>query len=107
VSCRTERSRLVNGLCDVLCNAVPVEVRGTLLWRTSAVWADCWHEGVHLAVDGCGLPISMLLTPARQETTRSCCRCSRAAAAARLGPEWRLAGAGADLAEDLPAGPGP
>jgi hypothetical protein len=38
-----ERSRLANGLCDVLCNAVPVEVRGTLLGRTSAVWADCWH----------------------------------------------------------------
>jgi hypothetical protein len=58
-----ERSLLANDLCDVLCSAVPVEVRGTLLWRTSAVWADSRDEGVHLVVDRRGLRISMLLTP--------------------------------------------
>src|SRR5215218_8196983 len=73
------------GAGDLFCNVVPAEVRGTLLWWTSAVWADFRYEDVHLAVDCCRLPISMLLTtPTRHESTRSCGRCSRTCATARL-----------------------
>ena len=59
---QAERSRLANGLCDLPCSVVPVEVRATLLGGPRSMGGlPAW--GVHLVVDGCGLPISMLLTP--------------------------------------------
>jgi hypothetical protein len=42
---------------------------------------------IHLAVDGRGLPMSVLLTPAKPGTTRSCWRCSTKSRSAGPGPK--------------------
>ena len=41
---------------------------------------------LHLAVDGRGLPMSVILTPARTATTPSCCRCSTRSRCPAKGP---------------------
>jgi len=41
---------------------------------------------IHLAVEGRGLPIRILITPAKPGTTRSCCRCWMASASTGSDP---------------------
>jgi transposase len=58
---------------------------------------------IHLAVDGHGLPMSILLTPGQAGTTRSCCRCSTRSRS----PATDTAGHGSGPIESLPPVPAP